>query len=225
MPEFFTQRPWHAGLVVFDSVASMRKFSRERTTHTDYENSLFGLYGINARVIIQDGLRFLPYGRTSPRGTYEGVLQTLHDEAAFRRYDFVILVSAGNDVYEKGWAVTSELFEAIQGAAKVASYLSTGGVMVIFGASAATWRYRDEDEGRRYDQRVQQVLRWSQKNLKGAVLVSGAAELSSIEDDEVVDRIGHLKYPSAFKKLVAAVHAWHGILLQQQFLGKKRSKL
>ena len=73
MPEFFTQRPWHAGLVVFDSVASMRKFSRERTTHTDYENSLFGLYGINARVIIQDGHRFLPQREELTLGTYEGL--------------------------------------------------------------------------------------------------------------------------------------------------------
>ena len=98
-------------------------------------------------------------------------------------------------------------------------------VMVIFGASAATWRYRQQADAARFDRRVQQVLSWGQENLKGVALVSGAAELASIEDHEVMDRIGHLKYHFGFQKLLAAVHRWYGILLQEGELHTRRSKL
>ena len=86
-----------------------------------------------------------------------------------------------------------------------------GRVIVVFGASAATWRYSG-GHGALFDDRVERVLRWGQDNLEGVTLVSGASELYTLEDHEIVDRIGHLKYHSGFDKLVSAMHQWYVIL-------------
>ena len=211
------------GLVLCDSLASMRQSpDGTRTQHTDYEGRLFGQYGISARVVIQDGLRFLPRGRSSPLGTYSGLLawQSGFEGSQSEGYDFVMLVSSGNDVYGEYAEITPELYNALQVTARRASYLCgyqygahvpAGRVIIIFGGSAATWRYPNT-VGARFDERVQQVLRWGKDNLKGVTLVSGAAELATLEDHEVVDRIGHLKYHSGFDKLLAAMHQWYVIM-------------
>ena len=216
------------GLVVCDSLASMRKLDGTRTQHTDYEGRLFGQYGISARVVIQDGLRFLPHGRSS-LGTYAGLLEWqaragsrghafCSTDWPFESYDFVMIVSGGKDVYGENAEITPELYHALRATVRRASYLCgsygehvpAGRVIFIFGASAATWRYPSAD-GAVFDGRVQQVLRWGTHNLKGLTLVSGAAELATLEDHEVVDGIG-LKYHSGFDKLLAAMHQWYVIL-------------
>ena len=218
------------GLVLCDSLASMRQSpDGTRTQHTDYEGRLFGQYGISARVVIQDGLRFLPRGRSS-LGTYAGLLERqaragsrghvfCSTDWQFEAYDFVMIVSGGKDVYGENAEITPELYHALRVTARRASYLCgsygehvpAGRVIFIFGASAATWRYPNT-VGALFDGRVQQVLRWGKDNLKGVTLVSGAAELATLEDHEVVDRIGHLKYHSGFDKLLAAMHQWYVIL-------------
>ena len=210
------------GLVLCDSLASMRQSPEgTRTQHTDYEGRLFGQYGISARVVIQDGLRFLPRGRSSPLGTYSALLdwRSWSEGRYFEGYDFVMIVSGGNDVYGENAEVTPDLYNALQVTARRASHLCgyhwshvpAGRVIIIFGGSAATWRY-PKAYGALFDGRVQQVLRWGKDNLKGVTLVSGAAELATLEDHEVVDRIGHLKYHAGFDKLLAAMHQWYVIL-------------
>ena len=69
-------------LCLFDSVASMKQYfehsgeQRYRTaSHVDMEEALFGQYGMEARVVIQDGVRFVSRrGRSSPLGTYEDLM-------------------------------------------------------------------------------------------------------------------------------------------------------
>jgi len=227
------------GLVLFDSVASMRREAKEEVVLLDseasrdeyvgrkqYESSLLRQYGLKAEVIIQDGLRFAPRARSSPWGTYGAFLQAACDKHPRGAYDFVMLVSCGNDIYGPRAAVTAELYQGLQRAANCAEYLcgSPDKVIIIFGGSSATWRYAGS-AGAEYDQRVQQVLGWCLRNLEGIKLLSGATELASIKASEVVDRIGHLKYEDGFKKLVAAVYEWYLIVKGKGPFGQARSKL
>ena len=45
-------------------------------------------------------------------------------------------------------------------------------------------------------------------------LISGVEELATLADDDIADRIGHLKYQDGFFKLVHAVSQWIGMVVE-----------
>ena len=137
------------------------------------------------------------------------------------KYDYVVIVSSGNDVYGEDDEVSEELYGAIRRTARLATYLccAEDKVLIVFGGSAATWRYSGAF-AERYDKRVAAVLEWCHGNLPRIRVISGATELASIHGVDIADHIGHLKYDRGFPKLLAAVHEWCLMAHVGRFLSK-----
>ena len=194
------------GLIVMDSLAYIRGPSGQKPRIAagprDLSRQLMVQYGIDAQVVGVSGLRFVSWDPEG-RGTY---LHTLGDVLE-DRHPWIVLFSGGNDVYVQ--ADTEALYSAMGTTIRLA-LTATDALVVVYGGSSETWRYRGRF-AQEYDARVCRVvdrLSADFQKIRGVRILSGAPELCSLADADLVDRIGHLQFMDGFEKLVAALFAW-----------------
>ena len=192
------------GLIVMDSLAYIRGPSGQKPRIAagprDLSRQLLVQYGIDAEVVGVSGLRF---ESKHPEGRYVDVLEHVLQH----RYQWIMLISGGNDVY--GQADSESLYDAVSTCVRRA-LTSTDAVVVVYGGSAETWRYRGRF-AQEYDARVRRVvdrLSADFQKMSGVRILSGAPELRILSDEDLVDRIGHLQYTHGFQKLLAALSSW-----------------
>ena len=190
------------GLIVMDSLAYIRGPSGHRIAAgpRDLSRQLMVQYGIDAEVVGVSGLRF---ESKHPEGRYVDVLEHVLQH----RYQWIMLISGGNDVY--GQSDSESLYDAVSTCVRLA-LTATDAVVVVYGGSAKTWRYRGRF-AQEYDARVRRVVDRASADfhkMSGVRILSGALELRSLTDADLVDRIGHLQFKDGFEKLLAALSAW-----------------
>ena len=136
---------------------------------------------------------------------------------SLQRFSWVLVISGGNDVYAPRTDGASDEYQAFScaiGMARLAAYLDSREIFckIVFGMSAATWRY-EGDRATRFDKQVDLSLGYFVRlcesfPMAACAHVKGAYELRGILDSELKDRIGHLQGFGAGRKLVYAMARW-----------------
>ena len=136
---------------------------------------------------------------------------------SLQRFAWVLVISGGNDVYAPRSDGASDEYQAFScaiGMARLAAYLHSRQIpcKIVFGMSAATWRYQG-DHATRFDKQVHLCLVYHLRLRESfpwasCLRVTGAYELRGILDSELKDRIGHLQGFGAGRKLVYAMSRW-----------------
>ena len=136
---------------------------------------------------------------------------------SLQRFSWVLVISCGNDVYARRSDGASDEYQAFScaiGMARLAAYLHSRQIpcKIVFGMSAATWRYQG-DRATRFDKQVDLSLGYFVRLCESFPMavcahVKGAYELRGILDSEMKDRIGRLQGFAAGQKLVYAIACW-----------------
>ena len=139
------------------------------------------------------------------------------ESRSLQRFSWVLVISSGNEVYAPRSDGASDEYQAFScaiGMARLAAYLHSRQIpcKIVFGMSAATWRY-EGDHATRFDKQVDLSLMYHLRicesfPMAGCLRVTGVYELRGILDSEVKDRIGHLQGFLAGRKLVYAISRW-----------------
>lgn len=190
------------GLILMDSIGCVG------VAPAKLEAELALRYGIAAKVIVEGGSWF-SYARKS-FVAFHWTLEQEYEERA--QYDWVLLIGMGTDVYYK--EDTHELYGDIKETMLFAEKLcrAPSRVMVVFGASSATWRYRSAF-AEMYDARVKRVREHMAAFVSerdGMQFITGESELVYLGDLDLVavPRIGLHGYPFARDKILYAVARW-----------------
>ena len=147
------------------------------------------------KVYARSGLRFVE--KDAKQDTYESVLESILADLPGKPL-YVIILSAGNDVYSWGKSVHEEEYEDVQvgmAIAKVAARLWHQRIegLFVFGGSAECFQYSGK-KAQVFDRRVASVRRLAQRMCSASRLpfrvVSGVKELLPLRA-HVVDGIGH----------------------------------
>ena len=202
------------GLILIDSLLPIRQYGGGASV----EQELLQKYDIKAVVMAQSGAVFGGDGRR----TYQQMLEYAATRPATHRYSlqrfsWVLAISRGNDVYAPRSDGASDEYQAFScaiGMARLSAYLHSRQIpcKIVFGMSAATWRYQG-DRATRFDKQVDlslgyYVRLWVLFPVCACAAVTGEYELRGILDSEVKDRIGHLQGFAAGEKLVYAIACW-----------------
>ena len=136
---------------------------------------------------------------------------------SLQRFSWVLVISGGNDVYaprSDGASDEYQAFSCAVGMARLSAYLHSRQIpcKIVFGMSAATWRYQG-DHATRFDKQVDLCLKYHLRlresfPMAACLRVKGAYELRGILDSEVKDGIGRLQGFLAGRKLVYAINRW-----------------
>ena len=202
------------GMILIDSLLPIAQYGGGARV----EQELLEEYGIRAVVMAQSGAVFGGDGRR----TYQQMLEYAATRPATHRYSlqrlaWVLVISGGNDVYAPRSDGASDEYQAFScaiGMARLAAYLHSRQIpcKIVFGMSAATWRYQG-GHATRFDKQVDLSLMYLQRLCESFPMaacprVNGAYELRGILDSELKDRIGHLQGFAAGQKLVYAIACW-----------------
>ena len=199
-----------AGLVVMDSLGSFR-VSPTRISTVSWIQLSLEQYGLYAEVHVVHGLSFVQSSGRGRVSTYEDVVV---NQISRREYEWILLVSGGNDVYAR--ATTQNIQAAIIRSMNAALMLAPQ-IRVVFGGSSSIWGYGD-DWGYEYDRRIADVLK-AVVCPTGASIITGAKELH-LDASDIVDRIGHVRYGIGAMKVIEALKTW-----SYGFEGPSRAKL
>ena len=202
------------GLLLIDSLLPIPQYGGGASV----EQELLEGYGIRAVVMAQSGAVFGGDGRR----TYQQMLEYAATRPAthrcpLQRFSWVLVISGGNDVYaprSDGASDEYQAFSCAAGMARLAAYLHSRQIpcKIVFGMSAATWRY-EGDRATRFDKQVDLSLGYFVRLCESFPMAAcahakGAYELRGILDSELKDRIGHLQGFAADQKLVYAIVCW-----------------
>ena len=183
----------------------------------DVEQELLEKYGIRAVVMAQSGAVFGGFRRTYQQMLEYAATRPATHRYSLQRFSWVLVISGGNDVYaprRDGASDEYQAFSCATGMARLAAYLHSRQIpcKIVFGMSAATWRYQG-DRATRFDKQVDLSLMYLLRlcesfPMAACTRVKGAYELRGILDSELKDRIGHLQGFAAGRKLVYAMARW-----------------
>lgn len=180
------------GLIVLDSLGSFRSSSGRVSTAYWIDHTL-SQYGLDTEVHFVDGASFSGSLRFR---------EVLRHETSRQQYAWILLISAGNDVYRS--KPDKRMYEAIVECMNVA-LLSAPKVLVVFGGSSRIWRYKGH-WAYEYNRRLEVVLQ-SVLPPNGASIITGADELV-LEVTDVVDRIGHVRFGIGAMRVIEAIKKW-----------------
>ena len=213
-----------AHLILIDSLLPIPQYGGGATV----EQELLDRYGIRAVVMARSGAVFGGDGRR----TYQQMLEFAATRPAthrcsLQRFSWVLVISGGNDVYaprSDGASDEYQAFSCATGMARLSAYVASRHIpcKIVFGMSAATWRY-EGDRATRYDKQVDLALRYFVRlgesfPMAVCAVYQGAYELGAhgqgpyevvgLLDSEVKDGIGQLQGFLAGRKLVYAISRW-----------------
>ena len=211
------------GLILIDSLLPIPQYGGGASV----EQELLEKYGIRAVVMAQSGAVFGGFRRTYQQMLEYAATRPATHRYFLQRFSWVLVVSCGNDVYARrsdGASDEYQAFSCATGMARLAAYLHSRQIpcKIVFGMSAATWRY-EGDRATRFDKQVDLSLGYFVRlcesfpmaacaHVKGAyelgAHVKDGYELRGILDSELKDRIGHLQGFAAGRKLVYAMARW-----------------
>ena len=201
------------GLVIVDSLVYVRGGTPPYGPD-QMEVELLDQHEIDARIVgIRGGV--FSGGRYK---AYDYVLRRALDPWEERRPAWVLLLSGGNDVYKSEPDEELQTIGVSFDIAKAAAFLAQKGIpaLVIFGMSAGTWRYSGI-QAAGFDRRVGKVLQITRELLPLVAprirIEDGVGQLV-LDDNDVVDKIGHLGGGIAFMKLARAIAQWVSSLRQ-----------
>ena len=172
------------------------------------------IYDVTSVAVSAVALQEASFG--GEHGTYQAMLAYLleqKEEFAWP-YEFLLVISTGNDIYDQGFNVLS--FEryvsdsAQRAETGIREFLSEAadqftGIGLVFGGSSDVWHYVGV-KARVYDRVVYEVLTSSTMNSLQYVS-SGETALLTLDEDDIVDCIGRVDV-RAYAKLELAVVSW-----------------
>ena len=180
------------GLIVLDPSGSFRSSSRRVSTAYWIDHTL-SQYGLDTEVHVVDGASFSGSLRFR---------EVLRHETSRQQYAWILLISAGNDVYRS--KPDKRMYEAIVECMNVAPS-GAPKVLMVFGGSSRIWQYKGT-WAYEYNRRLEIVLQ-SVLPPKGASIITGADELA-LEDSDLVDRIGHVRFCIGAMRFIEAIKKW-----------------
>ena len=206
------------GLVLLDSIVFMRDMVNRDAGIVNVVNRLVNdickITGIGVTAVYRGGVTF---GSHKAGSTYTDMFQWCVSNLPMASYEFLLVVSMGNDSYFSALSETKGDSSRKAGTlAGIKDFLDLTGeyaethrlsMMVVYGASSAVWGYTDPIACS-YDGHVKLAVQFVEELAHDdLVICNGSNELSSIVWSDVVDRIGHLDV-RAYQKVVAAMICW-----------------